>query len=107
MKQNQFFTCLMMAVVLAGCASKGQRAPVTERGEAARKKATTEATSKKSSRDKDWRPEVHVVQKGDTLYSIAFNYGFDYHELAELNGIQNPSVISIGPVSYTHLRAHE
>src|SRR5450756_1640452 len=96
MKQNQFFTCLMMAVVLAGCASKGQRAPVIERGEAAKKKAATEATSKKSSRDKDWRPEVHVVQKGDTLYSIAFNYGFDYHELAELNGIQNPSVISIG-----------
>jgi len=96
MKQNQFFTCLMMAVVLAGCASKGQRAPVIERGEAAKKKATTEATSKKSSRDKDWRPEVHVVQKGDTLYSIAFNYGFDYHELAELNGIQDPSVISIG-----------
>jgi len=96
MKQNQFFTCLMMAVVLAGCASKGQRAPVIERGEAAKKKAATEATSKKSSRDKDWRPEVHVVQKGDTLYSIAFNYGFDYHELAELNGIQDPSVISIG-----------
>jgi lipoprotein NlpD len=96
MKQNQFFTCLMMAVVLAGCASKGHRAPVIERGEAAKKKAATEATSKKSSRDKDWRPEVHVVQKGDTLYSIAFNYGFDYHELAELNGIQDPSVISIG-----------
>jgi lipoprotein NlpD len=96
MKQNQFFTCLMMAVVLAGCASKGQRAPVIERGEAAKKKAATEATSKKSSRDKDWRPEVHIVQKGDTLYSIAFNYGFDYHELAELNGIQDPSVISIG-----------
>ena len=34
------------------------------------------------------------MQKGDTLYSIAFNYGLDYHELAELNGIQNPGVIS-------------
>jgi lipoprotein NlpD len=39
---------------------------------------------------------VYVVQKGDTLYSIAFNYGFDYHELAELNHIEDPSVISIG-----------
>lgn len=39
---------------------------------------------------------MHVVQKGDTLYSIAFNYGFDYHELADLNGIKDPSVISIG-----------
>ena len=47
-------------------------------------------------RPNDWRPEVYVVQKGDTLYSIAFNYGFDYHELAELNSIRDPSVISIG-----------
>ncbi|MEO8342315.1 MAG: peptidoglycan DD-metalloendopeptidase family protein, partial [Gallionella sp.] len=31
-----------------------------------------------------------------TLYSIAFNYGFDYHELAELNGIRDPHLISIG-----------
>lgn len=39
---------------------------------------------------------MHVVQKGDTLYSIAFNYGFDYHELAELNAIKDPGIISIG-----------
>ncbi len=44
----------------------------------------------------DWRPQVYVVQKGDTLYSIALNFGFDYHELAELNGIQNPAVIHPG-----------
>jgi lipoprotein NlpD len=94
--RNKIFALLLITTVLAGCSSSGHRAPVIERGEATKKKAATEATSKKSSRDKDWRPEVHVVQKGDTLYSIAFNYGFDYHELAELNGIQDPSVISIG-----------
>ncbi len=93
---NRIFALLLITTVLAGCSSSGHRAPVTERGDAARKKATAVATGKKSSRDKDWRPEVHVVQKGDTLYSIAFNYGFDYHELAELNGIKDPKVISIG-----------
>ncbi len=96
MKQNQFFTLLMIAI-LAGCASKGPHAPVLERGVAGKKNgATVDATGKKSQREKDWRPESHIVQKGDTLYSIAFNYGFDYHELAELNGIKDPSVISIG-----------
>lgn len=44
----------------------------------------------------DWRPLVYVVQKGDTLYSIAFNYGLDYHEIADLNNLQNPSVIQVG-----------
>lgn len=95
MIRNQFFTWLLMAIVLAGCATKGQHAPVVERGVAG-KKSVVDAAVKKSAREKDWRPEAHVVQKGDTLYSIAFNYGFDYHELAELNGIKDPGVISIG-----------
>jgi len=85
--------CLIMASVLAGCSSSGRRAPVVERSEAANKRVVMPP---KNLREKDWRPQVHVVQKGETLYSIAFNYGFDYHELAELNGIQNPSVISVG-----------
>lgn len=97
MKLNQFCTSLLIAAVLAGCSSSGHRAPVVERSDAARKSGVAaDATRKIAPREKDWRPQVHVVQKGDTLYSIAFNYGFDYHELAELNGIQNPSVISIG-----------
>jgi len=92
MRPNQIITLLLMAVVLAGCASDGHRAPVYERAEAEK----SAALAKKSKREKDWRPESYVVQKGDTLYSIAFNYGFDYHELAELNGIKDPRVISIG-----------
>jgi lipoprotein NlpD len=38
------------------------------------------------------------VLKGDTMYSIAFYYGLDYHELAELNGLKDPSVIQVGQV---------
>ena len=91
--QRRIFTLLLITTVLAGCASSEHRAPVFERAEAEKKNAALE---KKSPRENDWRPEVYVVQKGDTLYSIAFNYGFDYHDLAELNSIRDPSVISIG-----------
>lgn len=87
------FTLLLMAILLAACASKGHRAPVVERGIDG-KRSTAERNRK--GRDRDWRPESIIVKKGDTLYSIAFNYGFDYHELAQLNGIRDPSVISIG-----------
>jgi len=94
---NRIFALLVAALVLGGCASSKQRAPVVERGGAAAKSAVAAETSRaKAQREKDWRPRVHVVQKGDTLYSIAFNYGFDYHELAELNGIKDPSVIQVG-----------
>ena len=94
--RSRIVALLFITTVLAGCVSSGSRAPGIGRDEAAKNKAAAEAASKKSLRDKDWRPDVHVVQKGDTLYSIAFNYGFDYHELADLNGIRDPSLISIG-----------
>ena len=97
MKSRQFYASLVTVAVLAGCSSSGQRAPVIERSEAPKRSvAAVDETRKKLSREKDWRPQIHVVQKGDTLYSIAFNYGFDYHELAELNGIQDPTMIQIG-----------
>jgi lipoprotein NlpD len=89
---NKILALLLISAVLAGCASEGQRAPVYERAEAEK----NAAMAKKSQREKDWRPKSYTVQKGDTLYSIAFNYGFDYHDLAELNGIQDPRMISIG-----------
>lgn len=44
----------------------------------------------------DWRPQLYTVQKGDTLYGIALEHGFDYKEVAELNGIVPPYTIRIG-----------
>ncbi|HWA12288.1 MAG TPA: peptidoglycan DD-metalloendopeptidase family protein, partial [Burkholderiales bacterium] len=46
-------------------------------------------------KDGDWRPEFHVVKKGDTLYSIALDYGQDYRELAAWNHLQDPGVIKV------------
>jgi lipoprotein NlpD len=89
---NRFFSIFLATVLLAGCASSVERPPVFELA-AAQKNA---AQANNSTREKDWRPSSYIVQKGDTLYSIAFNYGFDYHDLAEMNGIKDPSVISIG-----------
>ncbi len=86
----------LAAAVLAGCASRGDRALVQERGVAEKKSSVAVATIKSAPSDSDWRPRVYVVQKGDTLYSIAFNHGLDYHEIAQLNNIQNPAMIHIG-----------
>lgn len=92
MKFNKIVAMMFMTAVLAGCASSEHRAPVYERAEAEK----NAAMANRSPREKDWRPNSYIVQKGDTLFSIAFNYGFDYHELAESNGIQDPGVISVG-----------
>ncbi len=49
----------------------------------------------KPYREGDWRPEYHVVKKGDTLYSIALDYGQDYRELAAWNNLEDPGLIKI------------
>jgi lipoprotein NlpD len=83
--------CWLVVILMAGCASGGKHAPVVERGNVVR---VVKAPEK--SNEKDWRPRVHVVQKGDTLYAIAFNYGLDPRELAEQNNIADPNLIKVG-----------
>ncbi|MGA0098343.1 MAG: peptidoglycan DD-metalloendopeptidase family protein [Steroidobacteraceae bacterium] len=41
-------------------------------------------------------PEVYVVQRGDTLYSIGWRYGLDYRQLARWNGIGRDYRIEVG-----------
>lgn len=43
---------------------------------------------------------VYVVQRGDTLYSIAFRYGLDYRKVAEVNNIVDPYTIYPGQNIY-------
>ena len=42
------------------------------------------------------RPDVHVVQRGDTLFQIAFRYRLDWREVAAWNGIGNANRIYPG-----------
>ncbi|MGH8693985.1 MAG: peptidoglycan DD-metalloendopeptidase family protein [Burkholderiales bacterium] len=57
--------------------------------------ASTEEPIIKPYREGDWRPEFHVVKKGDTLYSIALDYGQDYRELAAWNNLEDPALIRV------------
>jgi lipoprotein NlpD len=80
-----------VVLVLAGC-STTRVAPVVD------------ATSNKSSNGKhaanakvrDWRPATYMVAKGDTLYSIALEYGLDYRELSGWNKLSDVNRIYVG-----------
>lgn len=83
---------LMSALLLGGCSSMmGTSVPVIERASAAKKVPT-----KVRGKEEDWRPQSYTVQKGDTLYGIALEYGFDYKEVAEWNDIGSPYTIRTG-----------
>ncbi len=77
------FRILSILVVLAGCVSGSNRAPVQDRG----------ASASKSQ-------GYHLVSKGETLFAIAWRYGLDYKALARRNGIGRGYVIYPGQKIY-------
>lgn len=87
-----WITRSVILLFLAGCAS-APHAPVIERAPDSSK---APLAKKRSVREPDWRPDVYVVQKGDTLYGIALEHGLDYRDVVEWNGIADPNVIMIG-----------
>ncbi|MDF0730539.1 peptidoglycan DD-metalloendopeptidase family protein [Pseudomonas entomophila] len=75
---------LAMGTLLAGCSSSGPSgARVVDRNSTVPKRPTVTSGQ-------------YVVKPGDTLYSIAFRYGWDYKELAARNSIDAPYTIRPG-----------
>jgi lipoprotein NlpD len=82
---------IAVAVGAAGCASTGQ-APVEDRSLNPSPRPRPAAPPSKPAPPGG----TYRVQRGDTLYSIAFRNGVDFRELAEWNGIEPPYTIYPG-----------
>ncbi len=80
MKPARVLLLILLISCLFGCQGTGGYVPVADSGE--------RVSSRSGQR-------VHVVRAGDTLYSIAWNYGLDYRDLARMNGITAPYTIFI------------
>ena len=97
MKKGAVLICLLVL----GCANT-TNVPVTDRSSSKSQVIVTSRTgaststiaAPKSSSRKGQK--VHVVQSGETLYSIAWAAGLDYQALARWNGIRSPYVIRPG-----------
>src|SRR3954463_1582054 len=81
-----------VALGLSGCASEGP-APVEDHSLNAGTSRPRPAAPPKPAPAPGG---TYRVQRGDTLYSIAFRHGIDYRELAEWNGIPSPYTIYPG-----------
>jgi lipoprotein NlpD len=83
---------LVAALGLSGCASDGP-APVEDHSlNAGTSRPRPAAPLKPAAALRG----TYRVQRGDTLYSIAFRHGVDYRDLAEWNGIASPYTIYPG-----------
>ncbi len=88
---------LAAAALISGCAAT-RPAPVIDRMPQAMTKppAKPKAGPARSAVSADQpRPEFYTVKTGDTLYSIALEFGLDYREVAAWNNI-DPTRIRVG-----------
>ena len=72
----------LLVLMMSGCSAKNFAPVVDIYGQEARQTKVTSGT--------------HHVKKGETLYSIAWRYGWDYRELARANNIPAPYTIYPG-----------
>ncbi len=102
-RQFKIILCLLSIFLLQACAGTGV-APVTNRGEVKEPTATTSQSSSKYKNNVKKKAAVqnksgyHVVSEGDTLYSIAWRYNYDYKQVANWNEVKTPYTIYPGQV---------
>ncbi len=75
---------LLFTALLSACGG-GSYAPVSDRTVSASKKPHIYTATHKSLAGQN----IYRVEKGDTLYAIAFRYGKDFQTLARANGIDS------------------
>ncbi len=98
---TKYFVTAAVAILLAGCASK-QPAPVSDArppADAARPPVIVRPatpTVPPTAGQPATPLKVHVIQRGETMRSIAALYGIDYRELAAWNNIENASALRPG-----------
>lgn len=76
---------LLLSVVLVACSGSPRKVPVADRSHGRVVKPSKPVTKGQ-----------YRVRKGDTLYSIAFRFGWDWRTLARHNGIRAPYTIRPG-----------
>lgn len=85
---------LVSAGLLAGCGAT-RPAPVADRLPPPKPAARVTSKSAAAVTAPRQRPDFHTVKNGETLYSIALEYGLDHRELALWNGV-DPGRIRVG-----------
>ena len=86
---------VLLLVALGACSSQ-KPAPVVDRSGAPGAARPPAAADKPATATRTAKDGVYTVQRGDTLYSIAMDFGVDVRDLARWNGLVDASVLRVG-----------
>lgn len=93
------------ALVLLGCSSPRQKAPVEDRRSTTKSTASQPADFKAGAQaalpagsENAGKPGYYTVRPQDTLVRIALDNGQNWKDLARWNGLENPNLIEVGQV---------
>ncbi len=84
-RRAAFLVSAIVLTVLAGCASRQTRAPVTDLSNGANQSLQSSSSA-----------TTYVVKPGDTLYKIAQAHDVDVASLVRINNISDPSQLRVG-----------
>ena len=92
-------------LVLLGCSSPRQKAPVEDRRSPAKSTSPQSADPKAGAQaslpagsENAGKPGYYTVRPQDTLLRIALDNGQNWKDLARWNGLENPNLIEVGQV---------
>lgn len=92
-RTSQCFLVLLCVFGLAACGGSAYKPRPYKTGDGQVRRGSTGASKPSSTRS---RPPSHLVQQGETLFSIAKKYGLDWKSLARVNDINEPYTIYPG-----------
>lgn len=87
---------VILVLLLNACGSNPPAPVIVRSPQATKPKPPVANNPNGTTSNKDWRPDSHIVKKGDTLFGIGLEYGIDYKEIAAANTILAPYPIQIG-----------
>ncbi len=92
---------MLAAVVLAGCTSQVNRAPVEDRGTTSTSASSSSAAAAAKPLpgvENAGKPGYYTIKPGDTLIRIGLETGQSWKDIARWNNLENPNLIEVGQV---------
>ena len=89
---------VLAGVILAGCSTQANRAPVEDRGQSASSSSSAVDVKSLPGAENAGKPGYYTIKPGDTLIKVGLEHGQSWKDIARWSNLDNPNVIEVGQV---------